>query len=54
MHETIKFDVTVRLTLSEKLAFKKTKRFDKKVAFFVDFEVFFRTIDGLLWYGTVR
>ena len=46
MHETIKFYVTVRFALSEKLALK--------MAFFVDFAVFLRTIDGLLRYGTVK
>ena len=53
MHETIKFYATVRFALSEKLA-KNAKRFDKKMAFFVDFALFFRTIDGLLRYGTIR
>jgi hypothetical protein len=53
MHETLKFDVTVRFALSEKLALK-TSNVLIKMAFFVDFALFLRTIDGLLRYGTVR
>jgi hypothetical protein len=37
-----------------KISVKNAKRFDKKMAFFVHFAPFFRTIDGLLRYGTVR
>jgi hypothetical protein len=46
MHETIKFYFTVRFALSENVLIK--------MAFFVDFALFFRTIDGLLRYGTIR
>jgi hypothetical protein len=53
MHETIKFYVTVRFALSEKIALK-TPKVLIKMAFFVDFVLFFRTIDGLLRYDTVR
>jgi hypothetical protein len=51
MHETIKFYVTVRFALSEKLALKTAKQ---KMAFFVDFALFVRTIDGLWRYGTLK
>jgi hypothetical protein len=44
---------TVRFTLSEKLALK-TPNVLIKMAFFVDFALFFRTKDGLLRDGTVR
>jgi hypothetical protein len=44
MHETIKFDVTVRFALLEKLALK-TPNISIKKEFFVD--DFFGTIDGL-------
>ena len=47
MHESIKFYDTVRLARSDKLALK-TPKFLYKKAFFVDFAIFFRTIDGLL------
>jgi hypothetical protein len=53
MHKTIKFDVTGRFALSDKLAFK-TPNVLIKMTFSVDFALFFRTIDGLLQYGTVR
>ena len=53
MHETIKYYVTVRFTLSEKLALKTPNVLIKNV-FFVDFALFFRTIDGLLRQGTGR
>jgi hypothetical protein len=52
LHETIKFYGTLRAF--GKISVKNTKRFDKNIAFFVDIAVFFRTIDGLLRYGTVR
>jgi hypothetical protein len=45
MHETRKFYDTARFALSDKLA---------KMAVFVDFALFFRRIDRLLRYGTVR
>jgi hypothetical protein len=53
MHETIKFYVKVRFALSVKLGLK-TPNVLIKMAFFVDFALFFRTIDGLLRNGTVR
>jgi hypothetical protein len=53
MHETLKFDVTVRFALSEKLALK-TPNVLIKNGVFVDFALLIRTIDGLLQYGTVR
>ena len=53
MHETIKFYVTVRFALSDKLALK-TPNVLIKIAFFVEIAVFFRTIDGLLRYGTLE
>jgi hypothetical protein len=53
MHETIKFYITVRFAVSEKLALK-TANVLIKMAFFVYFAVFFRTIDGLLRDGRVR
>jgi hypothetical protein len=49
----LKFDVTVRLALSEKLALK-TPNILIKMVFFVDFALFFRTGDGMLQYDTVR
>ena len=52
MHETIKIYVTIRFALSEKLALK-TPNVLIKMALFVDFALFFRTIDGLLRYGTI-
>jgi hypothetical protein len=36
-----------------KISVKIAKRFDKKMAFFVDFALFFRTIDDLLRCGTI-
>ena len=53
MHEAIKFYDTVRFALSEKLALK-TPNVLIKMAFFVDFALFFRTIDGLLRYGALE
>ena len=52
MHEMIKFYDTVRFALPEKLALK-TPNVLIKMAFFDDFAVYFRTIDGLLRYGTL-
>jgi hypothetical protein len=37
-----------------KIGVKNAKRFDKKWRFLLIFSLFFRTIDGLLRYGTVR
>jgi hypothetical protein len=45
-----KFYVTVRFALSEKLALKTP---NVLIAFFVDFAIFFRTIDGMLRYDTL-
>ena len=43
---------TVRFALSDKLALKRPKVLIK-MAFFVDFALFFRTIDAMLRYGTI-
>jgi hypothetical protein len=53
MHETIKFYVKIRFALSEKLGLK-TPNVMIKTAFFVDFALFFRTIDSLLRYGALE
>ena len=53
MHETIKCYVTVRFALSEKLALKTPNVLIKNVVYRW-FRAIFRTIDGLLRYGTVR
>jgi hypothetical protein len=53
MHEKIKFNDTVRFTLSEKLALKTPNVLIKKMPSFVDFALFFGKIDGLLRYGTI-
>jgi hypothetical protein len=37
-----------------KISVKNAKRFDKKMAIFVDYAVFFRTIDGLLRYCLLK
>jgi hypothetical protein len=52
MHETIKFYVTLRLTLSEKLALK-TPNVLIKNGVYRWFRAIFKTIDGLLRYGTL-
>jgi hypothetical protein len=54
MHETLKFDVTVRFALSEKLALKSRNVLIKNGV-----ALFYRTIDsllryGMVWYGTIR
>ena len=53
MHEMIKFFVTARSKLSDKLALRTPNVLTKNVVL-VDFAVFFKTIDSLLWQGTVR
>jgi hypothetical protein len=55
MQETIEFYDMLRFALSDKLMLKtQNVLIYNKMAFFVDFAVFFRTADGLLRYGTVR
>jgi hypothetical protein len=51
MHETIKFYDMVLFALSDELALK---RHDKNLRFASILRLFFRTIDGLVRYGTIR
>jgi hypothetical protein len=50
MRKTIKFYVTVRFALLEKLALKTPN----DLTFSIAFALFFRTIDGLLRYGALK